>query len=86
MAEYVIEQTTQWVSEYWDGYMRYIIKYHPELYLKFATNIFPPQKIGGGIGITKGAIHSEEDYAEIMNITGDFCRKYENPINFPKEF
>ena len=86
MTEYSVEQVTQWVNEYWTGYFKYMTKYHKELYLKFEMNIRPPQHIGGCVGIMQGKIHSDKDYAEIMKISKEFCEKYENPINFPKDF
>ena len=81
-----IENIGRWVSEYFAGYSKYMTKYYSELFNKFYMNIQPPQKIGGCIGIMKGKIHSDEDYAEIMRITKEFCEKYEHPINFPKGF
>lgn len=81
-----IENVTNWVREYWDGYCRYMVKHHPVIFFKFQMNIMPPQKIGGCVGIMQGAIHSDEDYVEIMKISKEFCEKYENPINFPKYF
>lgn len=45
----------QWVGEYWNGYYRYMLINHPEIFSKFIPhNIFPPQRIGGGIGISQG--------------------------------
>lgn len=84
MAE--IDQISQWVSEYFSGYVRYMTKHHPDLFNKFYTNIQPPQRIGGCIGIMQGKVHSDEDYAEIMKISKEFCQKYEHPVNFPKDF
>ncbi len=77
---------TAWVTAYYLGYEKFMQKHHLQLYSKFYMNINPPQKIGGCIGIMQGAIHSDEDYKEIMSITHDFCVKYENPQDFPKEF
>ncbi len=84
--EYDIDIITKWVFAYYAGYERYMQKHHLKLYNHFYMNIHPPQKIGGGIGIMQGKIHSDEDYKEIMRITNEFCNQYENPINFPKEF
>ncbi len=81
-----IDQITQWVKEYYAGYEKYMLKHHFELYNMFYTNIHPPQRIGGCVGIMQGAKHSNEDYAEIMRISKEFCEKYEHPVNFPKEF
>ena len=86
MTDYSIEQTTQWVHEYWIGYCRYMEEFYPDQFFKFQMNIFPPQRIGGGVGISQAATHSDKDYNEIMKITGIFCRTYENPIDFPKNF
>ncbi len=81
-----IENIQNWVSAYHEGYHKYMVKNHAELYKKFSMNIFPPQEIGGCIGIMQGAIHSDEDYAEIMKVTGEFCEQYPNPKDFPQEF
>jgi len=81
-----IDNVTNWVREYFQGYDKYMRKYHLELYNKFYMNIHPPQQIGGCVGIMQGKIHCDEDYAEIMRISKEFCEKYENPINFPTEF
>lgn len=86
MQEDDIESISQWVGEYWYGYQNYMMKHHGEIFVKFFGNIHPPQKIGGCIGIMQGAIHSDEDYNEIMKITKEFCEKYRNPVNFPKVF
>jgi hypothetical protein len=84
--EYSIEETTQWVFEYYTGYEKYMRKHHFKLYEMFYMNIHPPQKIGDCVGIMQGKIHTDKDYAEIMKISKEFCEKYENPINFPKDF
>ena len=81
-----IENITRWVSEYFSGYDKYMWKHHLELYNKFYMNIHPPQHIGGCVGIMQGKIHSDEDYAEIMKISKEFCEKYKNPSNFPPDF
>lgn len=81
-----IENISRWVSQYFDGYVKYMRKYHPDLFDKFYNNILPPQRIGGCVHIGQGAKHSDEDYAEIMKISKEFCEKYENPIDFPKDF
>lgn len=81
-----IENITQWVHEYWNGYCTYMEKFYPVQFFRFVNNIYPPQKIGGGIMISQAAIHTNEEYDEIMKITGKFCRTYENPIDFPSEF
>lgn len=86
MSEPDIDTITAWVSSYYAGYEKYMQKHHNELYQKFYMNIQPPQGIGAGIGIMQGKIHSDEDYTEIMKITREFCLKYENPRDFPKEF
>ncbi len=85
-SEHTIEETTQWVHDYYVGYEKYMQKYHSKLYSKFYMNIHPPQEIGGCVGIMKGKIHTDEDYAEVMKISKKFCEKYENPRNFPKDF
>jgi hypothetical protein len=81
-----IEQTQQWVHEYFDGYVKFMSKYHKELLGKFFQNVHPPQHIGGGVLIGRSARNTDEDYAEIMRVSKEFCEKYEHPINFPKEF
>lgn len=81
-----IENITKWVSEYFTGYDKYMRTYHLELYNKFYNNIMPPQHIGGCVMISQGKIHTDEDYAEIMKVSKEFCEKYEHPINFPKDF
>ena len=81
-----IDSVTKWVSEYYEGYEKYMMKYHRVLYLKFYNNIHPPQRIGGCVGIMQGKVHTNEEYAEIMKISKEFCEKYEHPIHFPKEF
>jgi hypothetical protein len=81
-----IDNISQWVYQYDEGYTKYMTKYYPELYRKFEMNIHPPQRIGGCMHIGQGRIHSDEDYAEIMKVTKEFCEKYPNPINFPKDF
>lgn len=81
-----INEISQWVSQYYAGYDKYMRTHHAELYNKFYMNIHPPQRIGGCVGIMQGRIHSDEDYAEIMKISKGFCEKYPNPINFPREF
>ena len=81
-----VDNITIWVSEYFSGYDKYMRKYHLDLYNKFSMNIHPPQNIGGCVGIMKGRIHTDEEYAEIMRISKEFCEKYEHPINFPKDF
>ena len=62
-----IENITNWVREYFMGYDKYMRKHHHKLYDKFYNNILPPQNIGGCVMISQGEIHSDEDYAEIMN-------------------
>ncbi len=86
MVDYSMEETTQWVNQYWVGYVKYMTKHYPELFEKFDTNIHPPQKIGGCVGIMQGKNHSDKDYAEIMKVSKEFCEKYENPYFFPKDF
>lgn len=81
-----IDGITNWVREYFIGYEKYMLRHHLELYNKFYMNIHPPQRIGGCIGIMQGKIHSDEDYDEIIKITKEFCEKYENPVDFPKDF
>lgn len=81
-----IEQISQWVHEYYEGYQKYMTKYHLELFNKFYQNIHPPQRIGGGCHIGKSARNTDEDYAEILKISKEFSEKYPNPIDFPKEF
>lgn len=86
MSNESIEQIEQWSAEYFQGYYKFMIAHHPELYNKFEKNIHPPQRIGGGPTIGKSARNTEEDYIEILRITKEFCQKYQNPINFPKDF
>lgn len=86
MKEYGADETQDWVRPYFNGYVRYMLMHHPDLYIKFRGNIFPPQTIGSVITILQGAIHSDEDYNEILRITDEFCNKYKNPVDFPAEF
>jgi hypothetical protein len=80
------DATTPTVFQYYRGYESYMRKYHGNLFIKFYTNIHPPRKIGDCVRIMQGAKHSNEDYAEIMRITNEFCQKYPSPADFPKEF
>ena len=80
-----IEQIQKWVHEYFQGYVKFMHKHHLELFNKFYQNIHPPQYIGGGILLGKSAKNTDEDYAEIMRITKEFCDQYPNPVDFPKE-
>lgn len=86
MNNHNIEEITKWVNAYHLGYDRYMRKNHFDLYNKFYNNILPPQDIGGCVMISKGKIHSAEDYAEIMKISKYFCEKYNNPQDFPTDF
>jgi hypothetical protein len=86
MSNESIEQTQQWIGEYYRGYQQYMLKHYPELFNKFYQNIHPPQRIGGGVMIGKSARNTDDDYAEIMKISREFSDLYPNPINFPKEF
>ena len=81
-----IENIGRWSSEYFAGYVKYMSKYHQELFNRFYQNIHPPQKIGGGVMVGRSARNTDEEYDEIMGITKEFCNKYDNPIDFPKEF
>jgi hypothetical protein len=81
-----MNQIEIWITEYFAGYVKYMSKHHPELFNKFFQNIHPPQHIGGGILLGKSARNTDQEYAEIMKITKEFCTKYPNPIDFPSEF
>ena len=81
-----IDIITRWISEYHEGYHKYMVKYHLEIYKLFRNNIQPPQAIGDCVYIGKSAKHTDEDYNEIRRISGDFCRKYKNPEDFPTDF
>jgi hypothetical protein len=81
-----IENIGRWVHEYWQGYLKYMGKNHLALFNKFHQNLQPPQKIGGGILVGKSAKNTDEDHAEILRVTKEFCETYKNPVNFPKEF
>lgn len=81
-----MENIQRWVFAHHEGYHKYMNKYYPELYSKFYINIHPAQRIGGCVGIMQGAKHSDEDYAEIMKISKEFCEKYPNPRDFPQDF
>jgi hypothetical protein len=81
-----IDNITRWVKEYFIGYETYMRKYHNELYEEFYKNIHPPQNIGGGVMVGRSSKNTDEDYEKIFKITQDFCLKYENPIDFPKDF
>lgn len=39
MTDYSIEQTTQWVHEYWVGYCRYMEEFYPVQFFKFRMKI-----------------------------------------------
>ena len=84
--EYTIEETTQWIKDYYWCYERYIRRHHIDLYIKFYRYFDRPQKIGDCISVMQSEIHSREDYAEIIRVTKEFCEKYENHEDFPEDF
>jgi hypothetical protein len=86
MATQDIHGAVPTVFQYYRGYETYMRKYHKDLFIKFYTTILPPRKIGDPVRITKGAHHSEADYAEIIRLTNEFGEKYPSPLDFPEAF
>lgn len=63
--------------KYWGKLNEYIKALDKEeLYKKFSGNIHPPQNWDECFMISKGKVHSEKDYNEMIKILSDFCGKY----------
>jgi hypothetical protein len=84
MVYEINENIPSWTLKYLEGYEAYMWKNYPNQYAKVHhRNILLPERVGERIHIKQSVKHSKKDYAEIVKITNEFCKKYPDPKSFP---
>jgi hypothetical protein len=84
MVYEINENIPSWTLKYLEGYEAYMWKNYPNQYAKVHhRNILLPERAGERIHIKQSVKHSKKDYAEIVKITNEFCKKYPDPKSFP---
>ncbi len=84
MVYEINENISSWTLKFLEGYEAYMWKHYPDQYAKVHhSNVLLPEGTGERIHIRQSAKHSDQDYAELVRITNEFCDKYSDPTEFP---